>query len=326
MNADWMQQIPVPSPLERLSHPVPDAFGIDIYIKRDDLIHPVISGNKYRKLKYTLLRAGRMHAERLITFGGAFSNHLVAVAGASQLLGIKSTGIIRGEVDDNNPTLQYCLSAGMELVPVSREEYRKKEGSPEVRAIIDAYKNALLIPEGGTNADALPGVAEIMDELQMQMDQDPDYMVLAGGTGGTAAGLLSYRDSTSKIICFASLKSGHLRNEIEKLAGEENCGRLEMIEEFHFGGYAKWDEKLLYFMETFSADTGIPLEHVYTGKAMYGLMELIKRGHFRPGSSIVFLHTGGLQGRAGLQYMQDLLMKKRHAEYIKEQEIGLRLK
>jgi 1-aminocyclopropane-1-carboxylate deaminase len=314
MDADWTRHVQLPSPLERLSHPVPNAFGLEIYIKRDDQIHPVISGNKFRKLKYNLLRAERMQIKRLITFGGAFSNHLAAVAGASQLLGIKSTGIIRGEVDKNNPTLRHCLSAGMELVPVSREEYRKKEGSPEIRAIVETFENAMLIPEGGTNEDALPGVAEIMDELRMQMDEAPDYIVLAGGTGGTAAGLLSYKESSSEILCFSSLKSGHLKEEIKKLAGTENCGRLHMIEEFHFGGYAKWDEKLLHFMDTFSADTNIPLEHVYTGKAMYGLMELIKRGYFQAGSRIVFLHTGGMQGRAGMQYMEELLVKKRQTE------------
>lgn len=314
MNAGRTQHMQLPSPLERLSHPVPDAFGLEIYIKRDDLIHPVISGNKWRKLKYNLLRAEQIQAERLITFGGAFSNHLAAVAGASQMLGLKSTGIIRGEVDKNNPTLRYCLSAGMELVPVSREEYRKKEGSPEIRAIVEAYRNALVIPEGGTNADALPGVAEIMDELRLKMDYEPDFIVLSAGTGGTAAGLLSHKDSSSEILCFSSLKSGHLKDEVEKLAGRENSGRLHMIEEFHFGGYAKWNDTLLDFIDTFSDDTGIPLEHVYTGKSMYGLMELIKRGYFRPGSRIVFLHTGGMQGRTGLLYMNELMARRRHAE------------
>jgi 1-aminocyclopropane-1-carboxylate deaminase len=313
MNADWTRHMQLPSPLERLSHPVPDAFGLELYMKRDDLIHPVVSGNKWRKLKYNLFRAERIQAERLITFGGAFSNHLAAVAGASRMLGIKSTGVIRGELDKNNPTLRYCLSAGMELVSVSREEYRKKEGSPEIRAIVETYENAMLIPEGGTNEDALPGVAEIMDELRMQMDEAPDYIVLAGGTGGTAAGLLSHKDSSSEILCFSSLKSGHLRDEIEKLAGRENCRRLHMIEEFHFGGYAKWNETLLDFMDTFYSGTGIPLEHVYTGKAMYGLMALIKCGHFRKGSRIVFLHTGGLQGRAGQQYMREVSEKRRYA-------------
>jgi 1-aminocyclopropane-1-carboxylate deaminase len=313
MNADRIQQMQLPSPLERLSHPVPEAFGLEIYIKRDDLIHPVISGNKWRKLKYNLISAELMQAERLITFGGAFSNHLAAVAGASEMLGLKSTGIIRGEIDTNNPTLRYCLSAGMELIPVSREEYREKEESREIRPIIDGYSNAMVIPEGGTNADALPGVAEIMDELRLQMHQEPDFIVLAAGTGGTASGLLSHKESTAEIICFSSLKSGHLKGEIEKLAGAENSGRLHMIYEFHFGGYAKWNETLLDFIDTFGHETGIPLEHVYTGKAMYGLMELIKCGHFRKGSRIVFLHTGGLQGRAGLQYMKEVSEKRRHA-------------
>jgi 1-aminocyclopropane-1-carboxylate deaminase/D-cysteine desulfhydrase-like pyridoxal-dependent ACC family enzyme len=229
------------------------------------------------------------------------------------MMGIKSTGIIRGELDEGNPTLRFCRQAGMELIPVTREAYRRKELDPDIQAILENHNHAMLIPEGGTNAEALPGVAEIIDEIHLQLDGKPDYIGLAGGTGGTAAGLLSHHALDSEIICFSALKSSHLRNEIAMLTGERNMDKLHVETSFHFGGYAKWSEELLIFMDTFSKDTGLPLEHVYTGKAMFGLMKQIEQGYFKPGSRIVFLHTGGLQGRDGLRYIQEIMaMRKRH--------------
>jgi 1-aminocyclopropane-1-carboxylate deaminase len=293
----------LPSPIQKVEIPFITDRGIQLYIKRDDLIHPKVSGNKYRKLKYNILKIRAEGKYQIITFGGAFSNHIHAFAAACYYEGLKAIGIIRGEIDEQNPTLRYCKNIGMELISVSRSAYRDKENSPEIQQILARYPNAIVIPEGGTNDLALNGVAGIIDEIRSQDFPNPDYIVLASGTGGTTAGLLSSDSLHSKVLSFSTLNSKHLKSEILQLVKEKNADKLEVNTDYHFGGYAKWTEGLLRFIDDFERETLVPLDHVYNGKAMYGLMDLIQKDYFPSGSTILYLHTGGLQGKDGLAYM-----------------------
>ena len=293
----------LPSPVQKIETQLTIDKAVRLYIKRDDLIHPKVSGNKYRKLKYNLSEIRKEGKKQVITFGGAFSNHIHAVATACYYEGLTAIGIIRGELDEHNPTLKYCKNVGMELIPVSRSAYRDKENSPEIQQILARYPNAIVIPEGGTNDLALNGVAHIIEEIRSQDFPNPDYIVLASGTGGTTAGLLRSDNLHSKVLSFSTLNSKHLKNEILQLVKGKNADKLEVNTEYHFGGYAKWTEGLLRFIDDFERETLVPLDHVYNGKAMYGLMDLIQKDYFPRGTKILYLHTGGLQGKDGLSYM-----------------------
>lgn len=299
------KELKLPSPLVSVSLPLTIEKNIHLYIKREDLIHPWVSGNKWRKLKYNLDYALQNNFQTIITFGGAFSNHLYATAGACALLGIKSIGIIRGEIDHQNPTLKFCLEKNMTLIPVSRSAYRDKEASKEIQDIIQKYPDALFIPEGGTNQLALKGVGEIWNELNHQLAIKPDYVTLSAGTGGTTAGLLSYNNYPTQIISFSSLKSDHLEEEILSLASHKNKEKITMVTDYHFGGYGKWTDELIQFIRDFETISGIPLDHVYNGKAVFGLLKMIEDDYFPQGTMIVHVHTGGLQGLAGLEYMRN---------------------
>ena len=294
----------LPSPIQKITTRLTKQKDINLFVKRDDLIHDKVSGNKYRKLKYNLTKIKSEGKDHVISFGGAFSNHIHALASACYYENMYTIGIIRGELDLENPTLKYCKSLGMTLIPVSREVYRQKEEAPEIQEIISQYPNAVVIPEGGTNHLALYGVKEIIDEINMEEIPAPDYIVLAAGTGGTTAGLLSSDNLTCKVLSFSALNSDHLEGEILSFVNDKNSDKLEVNTDYHFGGYAKWNQELLDFIEKFENETNIPLDHVYNGKAMYGLMDLIEKEYFKPGTNIMYLHTGGLQGKDGLAYIQ----------------------
>ena len=297
------RELVLPSPLIEVILPLTKEKKINLLIKREDLIHPWVSGNKWRKLKYNLTYAKQNNIKTIITFGGGFSNHLYATAGACALMGIESVGIVRGELDANNPILQFCLAKNMTLIPISRSAYRDKEASKEIQEIIQRYPDAMVIPEGGTNQNALLGVAEIWNELDIQMPSMPDFISLASGTGGTTTGLLKSNKYLTNILSFSALKSDHLRDEIFELARDQNKEKLTMVTDYHFGGYGKWTDELLAFIKDFELTNNIPLDHVYNGKAMYGLLKMMQDDYFTQGSTIVHLHTGGLQGLAGLEYM-----------------------
>jgi 1-aminocyclopropane-1-carboxylate deaminase len=293
----------VPSPIQEVDFPLLKNKNIRLWIKRDDLIHPWVSGNKYRKLKYNLKSAIENKCKTIVTFGGAFSNHLHATAGACALLGLKSVGIVRGEIDLNNPTIKFCIERGMNLIPVSRAAYRLKENSQEIMELIQKYPDCYMVPEGGTNQLALRGASEIVDEIKIQWSEMPEIISLACGTGGTTAGILSANLLNSKVIAFSALKSSHLESEIKQLSDFKNADKLSVQTDFHFGGYAKWNTELIDFIYDFEKQTDIPLDHVYNGKAMFGLFKLILADYFEPGSTICYIHTGGLQGKDGLKYM-----------------------
>ncbi|WP_439583852.1 1-aminocyclopropane-1-carboxylate deaminase/D-cysteine desulfhydrase [Dyadobacter bucti] len=287
----------LPTPLHELSGELIEKSGIKLYIKRDDLIHPTVSGNKWRKLKYNLLQAGKQNETTLLTFGGAFSNHLFATAAAGNAMGFKTIGIVRGEDYGQNetPTLRFCREQNMSLHFVSRQEYRLRNSEEHLREIAGKFGHPFIIPEGGTSELALQGVGEMVLEVEKQLRKSPDYYAVAAGTGGTAAGILS---SGANVLAFSALKGGgFLESDIHDLIKPHGRnGNLSLFTDYHFGGYAKVKPELLEFMDQFKNNYGIQLEQVYTAKMFFGLFDLIRRDFFPRGSIIVAVHTGGLQG------------------------------
>lgn len=288
----------VNSPLQRLSDPLFDMFGVNVYLKRDDLIHPEISGNKWRKLKYNLLEAKRQNKTTLLSFGGAYSNHIHALACAGKAFNFNTVGIIRGEYDASNPTLQSAQSAGMKLKFVTRAEYRERHQTIFTDKIKQQYPGSMLIPEGGTNEYALAGVAELVKEIPQDK---ADYIVCPCGSGGTTAGLLQAISNSQRIVSIPVLKNAsYLKQEIFTLANK-NTQQLDFLLDFHQGGYAKLNNELISFIRSFYQKHQIKLEPIYSGKMMMGFYQLINEGFFKPGTSVTLIHTGGLQGLNGLK-------------------------
>lgn len=280
--------------LEEVPHPLLDEHNITLRIKRDDLIHPIISGNKWRKLKYTLQHALNNGHEHLISMGGAYSNHLHALAYIGHQLKLKTTGLIRGEPPaKENQTLQDLRQWGMALEFINRSEFRKlRKHRGHDAAPAQKYKG-YWIPEGGTNQNALRGVAEIIDEI----DTDYDVITLACGTGTTLAGLAKVVPSKKKIIGFSALKGGgFLENDVKKQIKNNSIVNWSINFDYHFGGFAKSTNELITFINEFESQTQIPLEPLYNGKMLYGLFDLIKNERFKKGQHIIAIHTGGLQG------------------------------
>lgn len=271
--------------------------GVSLWLKREDLIHPSASGNKFRKLKYNLENAKACGLDTLVTFGGAFSNHIAAVAAAGKLYHFNTVGIIRGEelagkVGDN-PTLQFAKNAGMALKFISRANYKEKAQDTFLRMLNHEYPNAYIIPEGGTNELAVKGCEEILNE----QDALFDVVCCPVGTGGTISGLINSALAHQKILGFPALKGDFLSLEISKFARQQNW---QLISDYHFGGYAKINVELVTFLNRCYRDFGIKLDPVYTGKMMFGIMDLIAKDYFMPNTKILAIHTGGLQGVKGM--------------------------
>lgn len=288
------------SPLQLLQDETLTQKGITLYIKRDDLIHQEVQGNKWRKLKYNLLEARLNGYHTLLTFGGAYSNHIYATAAAARLFHFKSIGIIRG--DENSmlsPTLQFAASRGMELLCMDRDSYRHKDDADNLDSLRVQLGDFYHVPEGGTNLFALEGVAEIIPELNI----DYEYLCTACGTGGTLAGLVSGLKGEKKLIGFSSLKgTDTLTQKVSELAQAytgEQFTNFEINFNYHFGGYAKVKPELIDFIKAFKQQHQIQLEPVYTGKMFFGLYDMIKKNLFERGTRIVAIHTGGLQGLSG---------------------------
>ncbi|WP_410548945.1 1-aminocyclopropane-1-carboxylate deaminase/D-cysteine desulfhydrase [Allomuricauda sp. F6463D] len=279
--------------------------GISLYLKREDTIHPFISGNKYRKLKYNLLEAKKKSKDVLLTFGGAFSNHIAATAFAGWQEGLKTIGVIRGEeladTWHNNPTLQLAHEHGMHFHFVSRSEYRRKNELAFIDDLKALYGDFYLLPEGGTNALAVKGCAEILTDEDSQFD----YICSAVGSGGTVAGLINASQLHQSVLGFPALKGDFLAEEIRAFVQND---RWRLVTDYHFGGYAKVDQQLITFINHFKRETGIPLDPIYTGKMLFGIFDLIKQDVFEPGTQILAIHTGGLQGITGM----NLVLKKKN--------------
>ena len=284
-------------------------LNAQVSLKPDYLIHPTVSGNKYRKLKYNLQKAQSENYKGILTFGGAFSNHIAATAAAGQALNIPTVGIIRGEElaskIELNSTLNYAQSCGMQLEFVSRSVYKQKTDPAYLKTLLESFEDFYIIPEGGTNALAIKGCEEILTEE----DHTFDTICCAVGTGGTIGGLINSSLPTQKIIGFPALKGSFLNEDICKFATQSNW---ELWEAYHFGGYAKVDSKLITFMNHFKTTFKIPLDPVYTAKMMYGIFDAIQTGKIPKDAKVLAIHTGGLQGIEGM----NLRLKQKQLETI----------
>jgi len=277
--------------------PLKGKDDIQLYMKREDLIHPYISGNKFRKLKYNIRDAKLTEKRTLLTFGGAYSNHIAATAYACKENGLDSIGIIRGEELEEkigeNPTLSFAQSCGMRFLFISRDDYRKKKDNTFLQKLKEKFGDFYLVPEGGTNDLAVKGCEEILNSE----DAIYDYICTCVGTGGTIAGIINAAKGHQKILGFPALKGDFLKQDIRKFAKKENW---ELLTDYHFGGYGKINTELITFINKFKSDYGIPLDPIYTGKMMVGIFDLIKCGYFPENAKILVIHTGGLQGIAGM--------------------------
>lgn len=290
-----------PSPLQAFHHPILEARNLTCFIKRDDLLQletqpgdQAFCGNKWRKLKYNLITAREQGYSSLLTFGGAFSNHIAATASAGKLFGFNTIGIIRGEkVLPLNPTLDFATSCGMELHFWSREAYRRKD-DPEVLAQLqEQFPQAYIIPEGGTNAFALRSCAELAEEILAQ--ETVDYICLSCGTGGTLAGVIQGLAGQAFALGFSALNGDFHKVEVQQLLGANGFDNWAVATEYHFGGYAKTPPELLEFLGEMKK-YDLPLEPIYTGKVMWGVLDRARQGYFSAGSRICVVHTGGMQG------------------------------
>ena len=274
--------------------------GIELFIKREDKLHPIISGNKFRKLNYNIQEAKKLGHTTLLTFGGAFSNHILAVAGAGAEFGFKTIGIIRGEELENkiaeNPTLAKAQELGMQFYFVTRTAYRDKEEKMFVNHLQEMFGDFYLIPEGGTNELAIKGCEEILTDVDKAYFT---YVACAVGTGGTISGLINSSGQNQQIIGFSSLKGAFLSDVIRNFVVKTNWN---INDSYHFGGYGKVNDELIQFLNSFYSQTNIPLDPVYTGKMVFGVLDLIAKAYFPSNSKILMIHTGGLQGIKGMNF------------------------
>ena len=276
-----------------------------LFLKPEYLNHEFVSGNKWRKLKYNIEKAKNEGHTTLLSFGGAYSNHIAALASAGKIYGFKTIGVIRGEElesnYENNPTLKYAKSCGMIFKFVSRESYKMKDALHFINDLRNQFGAFMLIPEGGTNKLAIKGCEEIFNPTDIMFD----YVCCCVGTGGTISGLINSCWPHQKILGFPALKGAYLNKDISKFAKRKNW---ELIEGYHFGGYAKINEELIHFMNNFKLKYDIQLDPVYTAKMIFGVNELMNNGYFEKNAKILLIHSGGLQGIPG---MNEKLRKKK---------------
>lgn len=290
--------------IQEVDLPILKQKNIKLSVLREDLIHPKISGNKFRKLKYNFAEAERLGYKKVITFGGAFSNHIAATAAAAKLNNFEAIGFIRGEeieaLIEQNPTLKFAQEEGIKFNFISREDYRLKDSEKFLNQLKIEFPDHYIIPEGGTNDLAIKGCEEILYDSCFEYD----FITTAIGTAGTITGIINSTSKNQHVLGFPALKSKHFDEEIRKLTKKIN---YTIIDNYHFGGYAKVSEELINFINSFKETTSIPLDPIYTAKMMFGILDLIQKDYFKPNISILAVHTGGLQGIDG---MNKLLNKK----------------
>ncbi|OGX89105.1 1-aminocyclopropane-1-carboxylate deaminase [Hymenobacter lapidarius] len=294
--------------LQEINEPVAGAHGVRLLLWRDDLVNPTLPGNKARKLKYNLVAARQQGHHALLTFGGAYSNHIAALAAAGRLFGFKTIGLIRGDAPAKgsgparlNPTLAQATADGMALHYLDRSSYRRRAAPEFLAEQLARFGPAYVLPEGGTNALAIPGCAELVAEIRQRTAFDA--LAVAVGTGGTLAGLVTGLAGTEQALGVAALKNGgFLQTEVDgltQLAAGQAFTNFSLHTDYHFGGYAKYSAELLGFIQQFQARNGVLLDPIYTGKLLFGVLDLIGKGYFPRGSTVVAIHTGGLQAWAG---------------------------
>lgn len=284
------------SRIQKIDHPELTKREIQLYIKREDELHPVISGNKMRKLKYNLKAAKAQNKKTLLTFGGAFSNHLLATAAAAKEHNFKAVGVVRGDELANqnlNPTLAKVVEYGMQLRFVSRDYYKNlTQQNAELPAQLNG-SDVYVIPEGGANELAVQGCQEILTES----DSDFNFIFCAAGTGTTMAGIAKSIKAPQKLIGVASLRDTGLKRRIADLSEQSE---FELLDEYHLGGYAKINSDYIHFLNDFYRQTKVLLDPIYTGKMMYAIFDKVNFGNFDKESQILAIHTGGLQGIQGM--------------------------
>lgn len=290
----------IPSPIDKLPSTLSNKYGVELWVKRDDLIHKVISGNKYRKLKYNIEKIQSEGYDHVLTFGGAHSNHISAAAFSCKKEDLKCTAIIRGEEPENlSPTLKEAKANGMVLIFVPRSEYKDRNNPNYLKELSNKFPDAFIIPEGGANELGIKGCEDIVIECQNEIDFD--FITVDCGTGATLSGMIRRLQPHQHAIGVQVLKGNDfISKEVEQFSPDLSK-KFEVWTNYHFGGYAKYRAELLEFMRWFYDQTGIKLDPVYTGKQFYAVFDQLKQGFFPNGSKIILTHTGGLQGIHGFE-------------------------
>ncbi|MEH1838860.1 MAG: pyridoxal-phosphate dependent enzyme [Nostoc sp.] len=310
-------------PLEQINSEIARQAGVELYVLRLDLMHPWVNGNKWFKLKYNLLEAKEKKFTTLLTFGGAYSNHIYATAAAGNLFGFRTIGLIRGEERlPLNPTLNFAVQQGMHLVYLNREMYRQRNTPALQEYLRQRFGEVFIIPEGGNNLNGVHGCTEIIDHAMptvvTERSRSAGYaytfnsICVACGTATTLAGIALSLHDKQRAIAFPVLKNGaFLTQEIESLLTNYLASGLpspytspaswQLVCDYHFGGYAKVNDDLLLFSQQFREQHGVPLDYVYTAKMFYGVIDLLKQGFFCKGDCLLLVHTGGLQGNVGME-------------------------
>jgi 1-aminocyclopropane-1-carboxylate deaminase len=277
-------------PISEVQHSVLSRHQVRLFVKRDDLIHPYISGNKWRKLKYNVAEMKREKSAGMLTFGGAYSNHILATAVAGNKLGFKTIGIIRGEEPpERNIVLKKAEELGMQLQFISREEYRKKNTKEFLEELQKNFPDFYIVPEGGANQFGVKGCKEIVPEITV----DYTHVCCCCGTGATLAGIALSLPAGKKAIGFCVHKGGEAV-EVDVANWTSDADNFTLISDYHFGGFAKSTEELRAFAQKFSAEIQIMIEPVYTAKMFYGIFDLVKKDFFKRGSTLIAIHTGGI--------------------------------
>ncbi|UJP66362.1 1-aminocyclopropane-1-carboxylate deaminase/D-cysteine desulfhydrase [Mongoliitalea daihaiensis] len=293
--------IPQAVPYTPIQHPFLLQKGVQLTVKRLDLVHGEVSGNKFFKLQYNLQEAIAQGYPRILTFGGAYSNHIHATAAACHLMGLESIGIIRGEQSSPlNPTLRFAQEKGMQLHYWDRSKYRNKRQPELLQELQDTFGKVYIVPEGGTNALAIQGTAEILGSEDTQYS----HIFTAIGTGGTFAGLAASLESHQTLFGVSALKGDFMVKEIQDLLQKHDVlvkGTYQVLVDYHFGGYAKWTHELLELIRAFNRTYQHPLDPIYTGKMMAAILGEVEKGHIPAGSHVLAIHTGGLQGVKGFE-------------------------